>query len=478
MAQQGDFRGGVFISYRRALDENEGHAAKLAQIFRQRLGDERVFIDEHAIRAGSDLRKTIIPALNVAHVVVFVINLGWADEIDRRQDLFAEHRAAETLDPDTVVDWVLLEAQVVAERRKSSLCPPDVHLVLVGGAAAPGIEAFLQLPAPIRDLFGIKPHSLAHEWGHDSADFLELAVQVQARLPKEDCTALTAAGMADLARKCRAEVDTILKKWTRVPVLEQFSQAWGDGLANLQPETAIDALLDWQDVICNIKARQQMADLSLPDQGDMKVDMQRVVVGLLRLGACGVAQELDDFGDTILTAPFESLAVQISAASFRQGRAMTLSDKPLKVPGRLDIEGGLDQESVTMGIFKDKENNILEQIWKSDPQLAGLTPSFQGTEIESLSPDDIDLRRLATRLSLRTRSRKSRLTIGLKHHEREPLVVRRLRELMVRLNLDVEVLARTGAAHKPSSDQENLLQMAAWNCFKEIETTFSESEHR
>ncbi len=157
---------------------------------------------------------------------------------------------------------------------------------------------------------------------------------------------------------------------------------------------------------------------------------------------------------------------------------MTLSDKPLKVPGRLDIEGGLDQESVTMGIFKDKENNILEQIWKSDPQLAGLTPSFQGTEIESLSPDDIDLRRLATRLSLRTRSRKSRLTIGLKHHEREPLVVRRLRELMVRLNLDVEVLARTGTAHKPGSDQENLLQMAAWNCFKEIETTFSESEHR
>lgn len=478
MAQQGDFRGGVFISYRRALDENEGHAAKLAQFFRQRLGNERVFIDEHAIRSGSDLKKTIVPALNAAHVVVFVIHPGWFDEIDRRQDLCAEYRIDEQLDPDTVVDWVLLEAQVVADRIKSSQCPPDVHLVIVGGATAPGIDAFLKLPVPIRDLFGTKPHSLPHEWGHDSADFMELAVQVQARLPKEDCPGLKGVGIVELARKCRAEIDAVLKKWARVPVVNQFSQAWGDGLEGLQPETAIDALLHWEDVIHNVKARRQAAEFSSSDQGDMKVDMQRVVVELFRLGACEVAHELDDLGDAIMTAPFESLAVQMSATSFRQRRTISLSDKPLKVAGRLDIEGVLDQGVVTMGILNDKDHNILEQIWESDPKLEGIDPSFQGKEIVSLSPDDVDVRRLSTRLSLRTRARKSRLTIGLKHHERAPLEVRRLRELMVRLNLDVEVLARTGTAHNPGSDQEGALQMAAWDCLKEIETTFSDSENR
>lgn len=43
MAQAGDFRGGVFISYRRKLDEKAGHAEKLAGLLRARLGTNRFF---------------------------------------------------------------------------------------------------------------------------------------------------------------------------------------------------------------------------------------------------------------------------------------------------------------------------------------------------------------------------------------------------------------------------------------------------
>ena len=123
MAQRGDFRGGVFISYRRnpALED----AKKLQGLLEARLGENRVFLDQRAIPAGAEFPEEIDTALRQAHLVLFVISPGWVDEFHWREKLEG-------------VDWVRREAQITKERRGEGMAnPPNVRLVLMGGEQMP-----------------------------------------------------------------------------------------------------------------------------------------------------------------------------------------------------------------------------------------------------------------------------------------------------------------------------------------------------
>lgn len=470
-----DFRGGVFISYRRKLDEKAGYAEKLAVLLKERIGEERVFFDDHSIRSGDKFKDLIIPALRAAQAIVFVISPGWVEEIIRRGADSQKLELSETgADLDEINDWVLREAQIVAERLDTPTCPPDIHPLLVGGAEFPDHETLQALPQPIRKVYVAiaRARALPIEWDSNSVEFQELAVRLEARLPRQ-----SGADMVEVKRDTlvavRNQIDVALENWQETRVLCEFWRTWGSGAERLKPETAIDALLQLQVTIRALGTQKQLAGSSIAQCGTLKADLQSVVVRLFRLGACELASKLDDFGDMVRTAPFHSLAAQLSVVASRQNRSTDLAQIPSEKSGVLKFDGAWDQETLTAGIFDDKEKNILLQIWRNDPLHAGESPPFEGKALNDVNADEVDT--LATELNLRSRAGMSRVTVGIQHHEHEPTDVRRLRELMVRLKLDVEVLARSGNANEPGSTQEKELLVAASRCLKQIDITFNES---
>jgi len=320
-----DFRGGVFISYRRKLDEKSRHAEKLAGALRERIGEERVFFDDYSIRSGEDFEKVIIPALRVAQAIVFVISPGWAEEIVRRRaDVKKLERSETEPGSDEIDDWVLREADIAAERLDSSTCPPDIHPLLVDGAESPDDDTLRALPESIRKVYvgKVKPHVLPCEWESSSIEFQRLAVQLEARLPKQNC-----ADMGEVARDAlfaaRNQIAAAIEKWQGIRVLCEFQDAWGNGSERLRSGTAIDALAKLQIAIKELDSQQQLVDSSIAQCGILKADLRSVVVQLFRLGVCEFASKLDDFGDMVRTAPFQSLATQLSVVASRQNRLLT-----------------------------------------------------------------------------------------------------------------------------------------------------------
>lgn len=142
MAQQGGFRGGVFISYRRdpALED----ARKLHGLLKARLGERRVFFDQRAIPPGAGFPEEIETALRQAHLILFVIAPGWADEFRNREN-------------GAGVDWVRREVQITYERRRDGMVnPPNVRVALVGGGQCPQLMSCPMIsagsPASMRTL--------------------------------------------------------------------------------------------------------------------------------------------------------------------------------------------------------------------------------------------------------------------------------------------------------------------------------------
>ena len=70
----------IFISYRR--DDTEGHAGRLLDELRKRLGPEGVFLDVEGIGAGLKFRQVIQAQLASCKVVLVLIGKRWIDARD------------------------------------------------------------------------------------------------------------------------------------------------------------------------------------------------------------------------------------------------------------------------------------------------------------------------------------------------------------------------------------------------------------
>ncbi len=118
----------VFISYRR--DDSSGFAGRIAERLRAKIGDERVFFDEHSIEDGADWQKTINDQMKATTLLIAVIGPRWFD---------AERRAR-LADPNDKVRQEIAAALAT----KTAILP-----VLVEGARMPDASA---LPEDLRGL--------------------------------------------------------------------------------------------------------------------------------------------------------------------------------------------------------------------------------------------------------------------------------------------------------------------------------------
>ena len=170
MAQQGGFRGGVFISYRRDLALED--ARKLYGLLKARLGERRVFFDQRAIPPGAGFPEEIETALRQAHLVLFVIAPGWADEFRKREN-------------GAGVDWVRREVQITYERRRDGMVnPPNVRVALVGGGAMPAAH---ELPDDLCWLASINayPPCKGENWHLDQPWLDHFLADVDSAVPRE-----------------------------------------------------------------------------------------------------------------------------------------------------------------------------------------------------------------------------------------------------------------------------------------------------
>jgi hypothetical protein len=113
---------GVFISYRR--QDSAGHAGRLFDRLRARLGDDRVFMDVTGIDAGVDFVHTLEQAVGSCEVLLAIIGPGWLASSNgkgRRLD-----------DPE---DFVRIEI-AAALARNVRVIP-----VLIAGASLPSAQA-------------------------------------------------------------------------------------------------------------------------------------------------------------------------------------------------------------------------------------------------------------------------------------------------------------------------------------------------
>ena len=113
---------GVFISYRR--QDSAGHAGRLFDCLRTRLGDDRVFMDVTGIDAGVDFVHTLEQAVGSCEVLLAIIGPGWLASSNgkgRRLD-----------DPE---DFVRIEI-AAALARNVRVIP-----VLIAGASLPPAQA-------------------------------------------------------------------------------------------------------------------------------------------------------------------------------------------------------------------------------------------------------------------------------------------------------------------------------------------------
>jgi hypothetical protein len=123
----------VFLSYRRG--DVPGHAGRLADALRQRLGTDSVFQDVVAIAPGQDFTAAIDRALDDCDAVLAVIGPGW-------RTAATPQGAPRLFDAD---DYVRLELARALDRNVR------VVPVLVGGAALPAAS---ELPDDLKGLSG------------------------------------------------------------------------------------------------------------------------------------------------------------------------------------------------------------------------------------------------------------------------------------------------------------------------------------
>ena len=133
----------IFVSYRRS--DSAGHTGRLYDSLTAEFGEEAVFLDLHAIEAGSDFVERIESSVAECDVLVAVIGDEWLDGEPRRID-----------DPE---DFVHLEIAAGLER--------DVVVIpaLVDAAAMPTAS---QLPERLKPLARRNAVELSDaRWSHD-----------------------------------------------------------------------------------------------------------------------------------------------------------------------------------------------------------------------------------------------------------------------------------------------------------------------
>ena len=155
---------GIFVSYRR--DDAAGWAGRLVADLRKRYGDEHIFHDIAAIRAGEDFGQAIQRALGSCEVVLVLIGPNWLSARNRRGEL----RLGQFDDP------VRLEIQL-ALRRPDLLVVP----VLVGGAAMPTRD---DLPDDI-DALSVRHAAEVSDarWDFDMEQLVRQLARIQAPAP-------------------------------------------------------------------------------------------------------------------------------------------------------------------------------------------------------------------------------------------------------------------------------------------------------
>ncbi len=143
----------IFISYRR--DDSAGHAGRLFDRLKDRLGAEHVFMDVTDLRPGQDFAVELEHAVAKADCLLAVIGPRWLDAVDasgrRRID-----------DPD---DFVHREVGAALSKGIS------VIPVLVHGATMPRAD---ELPEALRSLARRQAIDLSdHRWDRDLAELTQ-----------------------------------------------------------------------------------------------------------------------------------------------------------------------------------------------------------------------------------------------------------------------------------------------------------------
>lgn len=464
MAQQGGFRGGVFISYRRdpALED----ARKLHGLLKARLGEHRVFFDQHAIPPGAGFPEEIETALRQAYLVLFVIAPGWADEFRNREN-------------GAGVDWVRREVQITHERRRDgSVNPPNVRVALVGGG---GMPAAHELPDELRWLASINayPPCNGDNWHLDQQWRDHFLADVDAAVPRET-TALDGVCLESLATECSQSVLDRLTKWKGLKAFDELQEDWRRkfiaAFAAIQPADELNRL---RRALASLKNDQAgLAKLGGGKRGvltrrDLRNDCVAIVAELLRLGACRLVAELPALGNHTTPIPAKWLATQVFAAAHCQGgRKARISFEPgtLGAVNQFGLERTMDQGTVTAGILKDQSSKILDQLWSLVPEFKGYQPTFQPNPN---SPDDIaDLTEALNSMS--RDDNEARVTIALLGDSTEAAGAHLLRRWLVDMGLEIDVLVRTGKEVNDLVARERELIGPTWRCLKQIEKIFND----
>jgi hypothetical protein len=152
----------IFLSYRRG--DVAGHAGRLADALRQRLGARSVFQDVTAIAPGQDFTAALDHALDDSDVVLAVIGPGWLTAA-------TPQGTPRLLEAD---DYVRLEL-ARALNRTVRVIP-----VLVGGASLP---AATDLPDELRGLVQRQAVVLHDETWHQDVEGLVRSLRGEPAVP-------------------------------------------------------------------------------------------------------------------------------------------------------------------------------------------------------------------------------------------------------------------------------------------------------
>ena len=459
MAQQGGFRGGVFISYRRdpALED----ARKLHGLLKDRLGEHRVFFDQRAIPPGAGFPEEIETALRQAHLVLFVIAPGWAEEFHKREK-------------GAGVDWVRREIQITQDRcRDGMVNPPNVRVALVGGGAMPTAH---ELPDDLCWLASINayPPCDGDNWHLDQPWLDHFLADVDAAVPRET-TALDDVCLERLAAECSRSVLDRLTKWNGLKALDELQEHWKrafSALDAIQPANELNRLRGALESF-NKNDRAGVAELGVGKRGDLKRrdlrnDCVAIVAELLRLGACRLVAELPALGNHTTPIPARWLATQVFAAAHSQGgrkARISFEAGTLGALNQFGLERTMDQGTVTAGILKDQSSMILDQLWGLVPEFKGYQPTFQPNPN---SPDEIaDLTEALNSMS--RDDNEARVTIALLGDSTEAAGAHLLRRWLVDMGLEIDVLVRTGKEANDFGIKERELIGPSWRCLIQIE---------
>ena len=459
MAQQGGFRGGVFISYRR--DPAFEDATKLHGLLKARLGEHRVFFDQRAIPAGAGFPEEIETALRQAHLVLFVIAPGWAEEFHKREKVEG-------------VDWVRREVQITQERRRDGMVnPPNVRVALVGGGKMPAAH---ELPDELGWLASINayPPCNGDNWHLDQQWLDDFLADVDAAVPRETAP-LDGPCLERLAAECSKGVLDRLTKWTSLKALKELQEHWRRAFSLPGAINPADALNEFRSVLesVNKNERATLASLGVGKLRDLKRrdlrnDCVAIVAELLRLGACRLVAKLPALGNHTTPIPATWLATQAFAAAHSQGGRKARISVEAGTPGAVNqfaLERTMDQGTVSAGILKDQSSMILDQLWDMVPEFKDYQPTFPPNP---RSPDDIaDLTEALNSMS--RDDQEARVTIALLGDSAEAAGAHMLRRWLVDMGLEIDVLVRTGKGTNDLGAKERELIGPTWRCLKQIE---------